>query len=121
LGKIYFFYPSNILARCLALAWNNTPALHNLDYDFFSDDIIKYRFPFFHQISKKLRMNTNSIIELNRTAYQKTSLSKTTFGKRSKFHLVVKGVHRHGIKKKLSAWLIERNHHFSVFELEAKP
>jgi metal-dependent amidase/aminoacylase/carboxypeptidase family protein len=33
---------------------------------------------------QKLRMHTNSIIELNRTAYQKTSFLKTTFGKKVK-------------------------------------
>jgi alanine racemase len=68
-------------------------------------------------------MHTNSIIELNRTAYQKNiAFLKTTFGKKVKISSVVKGnAYGHGIKEIVSMAYENGINHFSVFDVnEAK-
>lgn len=68
-------------------------------------------------------MHTNSIIELNRTAYQKNiSFLKTTFGKKVRISSVVKGnAYGHGVKEMVSMAYENGITHFSVFDVgEAK-
>jgi hypothetical protein len=70
LGEDFGFLPSNTW-RVFGSGINT--ALHNQTTIFLMTLSVR-GFRFFTKSAKKLRMHTNSIIELNRTAYQKTSL-----------------------------------------------
>jgi alanine racemase len=65
-------------------------------------------------------MHTNSIIELNNTAYQKNlSFLRTTFGKKVKISCVVKGnAYGHGVTEIISMAYNNGITHFSVFDVE---
>ncbi len=65
-------------------------------------------------------MHTNSIIELNKQAYQKNiSFLKTTFGKKVLLSSVVKGnAYGHGIKEFVAMAYDIGITHFSVFDVE---
>jgi alanine racemase len=65
-------------------------------------------------------MHTNSIIELNNTAYQKNlSFLRTTFGKKVQISCVVKGnAYGHGITEIVSMAYKNGITHFSVFDVE---
>lgn len=65
-------------------------------------------------------MHTNSIIELNRTAYQKNiAFLKATFGKKVKISSVVKGnAYGHGVKEIVTMAYENGITHFSVFDME---
>jgi alanine racemase len=65
-------------------------------------------------------MHTNSIIELNNTAYQKNlSFLRTTFGKKVQISCVVKGnAYGHGVTEIVSMAYNNGITHFSVFDVE---
>jgi alanine racemase len=65
-------------------------------------------------------MHTNSIIELNNTAYQKNlSFLRTTFGKKVQISCVVKGnAYGHGVTEIVSMAYKNGITHFSVFDVE---
>jgi alanine racemase len=65
-------------------------------------------------------MHTNSIIELNNTAYQKNlSFLRNTFGKKVKISCVVKGnAYGHGVTEMVSMAYHNGITHFSVFDVE---
>ncbi|SDW57507.1 alanine racemase [Flavobacterium degerlachei] len=65
-------------------------------------------------------MHTNSIIELNTSAYQKNlSFLRTTFGKKVQISCVVKGnAYGHGVKEIVSMAYANGITHFSVFDVE---
>jgi alanine racemase len=75
---------------------------------------------FFTKSASKLQMDTNSIIELNRTAYQRNiAFLKSTFGKKVEISSVVKGnAYGHGVHEIVNMAYENGITHFSVFDVE---
>jgi alanine racemase len=63
-------------------------------------------------------MHTNSIIELNNTAYQNLSFLRTTFGKKVQISCVVKEMLTATELQKSFQWRTKRDYPLSVFDVE---
>jgi len=82
--------------------------------------LLQQEWLFFTKSVKKLQMHTNSLIELNRSAYQNNiDFLKKTFGKKVVLSSVVKGnAYGHGVQEFVAMAFQCGITHFSVFDVE---